>query len=491
MNKFYITTAIPYVNGKPHIGHALEYFQADVIRRYHQLIGDNTLLLSGADENALKNVQTAEKEGVPVQQFLDRNSQVFKEAYEALGVHLDVFQRGSDKEKHWPGVQKLWELCKKNGDIYKKEYEGLYCVGCESFKTESELVDGLCPEHQKKPELVKEENYFFRLSKYQNQLVKIIESNTLQIVPANKRAEALSFIKSGLGDFSVSRSKVRAKGVGVPVPGDSDQIMYVWFDALAIYMTGIGFGADEKNATEDTLGTNANKSTFTEADFKYWWPANVHVIGKDINRFHTVYWPAMLLSAGLPLPKTVLIHSFINAPGGQKMSKSLGNVIDPFDMAREFGLEPFRYYLLSQIPLAEDGEISIERFKEVYSADLANGLGNLVARVARLCEKAEYKTELQPEFLPEIQNFIEQFQFNLALNAVWNLIRKTDQLINQDEPWKVNDREIVTKMLSVYTQNILTIAFNLQPFIPQTAANILEQYTGQVKSQSPLFPRLA
>ena len=233
MNNFYITTAIPYVNGKPHIGHALEYFQADVVRNYHKILGEDTLLLSGADENALKNVQAAEKEKIPVQEFLDRNSKVFEDAFAKLGIKLDVFQRGSDQKNHWPGVQKLWQLCKK--DLIKKSYEGLYCVGCESFKTEKELVDGLCPEHQTKPELVKEENWFFDLKKYEKKLLELIESGELKIEPENKRNEIISFIKQGLEPFSVSRSIERAKGVGVPVPDDSSQVIYVWFDALAIY----------------------------------------------------------------------------------------------------------------------------------------------------------------------------------------------------------------------------------------------------------------
>lgn len=471
MSKFYITTAIPYVNGKPHIGHALEYFQADVIKRYNDVVGNETLLLSGADENALKNVQTAEKEGIGIQEFLDKNSAVFKDAYARLGVHLDVFQRGSDQKKHWPGVQKLWELCNKNDDIYKKSYEGLYCVGCESFKTEGELVSGLCPDHQKAPELVKEENYFFRLSRYQDELLRRIESNEFKITPHNKRQETLAFIKSGLEDFSISRSQARAQGVGVPVPQDPDQIIYVWFDALAIYITGIGFDYDMEK-------------------FEKWWPADVHIIGKDINRFHTVYWPAMLLSAGLTLPKEVLIHSFINAPGGQKMSKTLGNVIDPFDMAEQFGIEPFRYYLLSQIPLADDGEASIERFKEVYSADLSNGLGNLVARVARLCERVQYENTYQPSFIPEVEKNTQEYQFNIALSKIWDLMRSTDQLINQDEPWKITDNEILREKLTPYVTNIVTIAYNLQPYMPETAEKILTQYSGAITSGAPLFPRL-
>ena len=481
MAKFYLTTAIPYVNGSPHLGHALEYLQADTIRRYHRLKGDQTLLLSGADENALKNVRAAEKEGLSVREFLDRNSEAFKNAFALLGVELDVFQRGSDEKKHWPGVQKFWELCKNNGDIYKKAYTGLYCVGCEIFKTEDELIDGLCTDHQKKPEKVTEQNYFFRLSKYKKKLTELIEFEELKITPVNKKAEALGFIRQGLEDFSISRSKKRAKGVGVPVPGDDEQIMYVWFDALNIYMTGIGFGTDE-------------------VKWKKWWPADLHIIGKDINRFHTIYWPAMLLSAGITLPKEILIHSFITAPDGQKMSKSLGNVIDPFEMVEQFGLEPFRYYLLSQIPIDEDGEISTERFREVYNADLANGLGNLVARIAKLCESTNYTDMGSASRSAEhviadeaYQEAMDHYRFPDALFFIRQKITALDRYINEEKPWELakNDSQRLKAVLAHCVDQVQEIALLLQPFLPETSAKIIEQFKGpKIAVQKPLFPRL-
>ena len=470
MKKFYLTTAIPYVNGLPHVGHSLEYFQADTVGRYFKLQGYQTLLLSGADENALKNVQAAEKEGLPIQQFLDRNSEIWKDTYEFLGVHLDVFQRGSDQKKHWPGVQKLWKLCDRAGDIYKKAYKGLYCVGCEAFKDEKELVNGECPQHQKKPELVEEENYFFRLSKYQQQLIDLIESNQFKITPENKKQEALSFIKSGLEDFSISRSHERAKGVGVPVPGDPSQIIYVWYDALTIYMTGIGFGWD---------------------DIKYqkWWPADLHIIGKDINRFHTVYWPAMLLSAGLPLPKQILIHGFVNLKG-EKISKSVGNVISPQDVVKEFGLEPLRYFMLSQIPIDSDGDFTLERFKEVYNGDLANGLGNLVARVAKLAENSGFEVTKTTEiFDPLVEEKLKDYKFNEALDAIWQDIAALDKKINKVEPWKL-EKEKLEEFLSEAAIKIRSIALTLNPFLPETSQKILQQFSGKVTSQPSLFPRL-
>lgn len=468
--KFYITTAIPYVNGLPHVGHSLEYFQADTIRRFYKLRGFETLLLSGADENALKNVRAAEKEGLPVQEFLDRNSRIWHDTYEFLDVHLDVFQRGSDKNKHWPGVQKLWKLCEESGDIYKKEYAGLYCVGCESFKTEEELENGLCPIHQKKPEPVKEENYFFRLSKYQNKLIKLIESSEFKITPENKEQEALSFIKSGLEDFSISRSNERAKGVGVPVPDDPNQKVYVWYDALNIYMTGIGFGWDEEK-------------------WKKWWPADLHIIGKDINRFHTVYWPAMLLSAGLPLPKQILIHGFVNLKG-EKISKSVGNIISPQEVVKQYGLEPLRYFMLSQIPIDADGDFTDERFREVYTADLANGLGNLMARVAKLCEQNNIEASLGSNvWCADLEKYMGEFKFNEAIAVIWQLITEADKKINQEKPWELKG-EAAKDALSDYVKRIQAIGFNLQPFMPETAEKISKQFSGTIKSQSPLFPRL-
>ncbi len=471
MNKFYITIAIPYVNAKPHVGHSLEYFQADTIRRFYGLQGYDTLLLSGADENSLKNVQAAEKENIEINAFLDRGSQIFQDAFATLGVHLDVFQRGSDEKKHWPGVQKIWELCNKSGDIYKKKYTGLYCVGCESFKTEKELVDGLCPDHKVLPEKVEEENYFFKLSNYQDKLLALIEENTLKITPDNKRAETLSFIKSGLEDFSISRSKNRAKGIGVPVPGDPEQIIYVWFDALLIYLTGIGYGTND-------------------IEFEKWWPADLQIIGKDINRFHTVYFPAMLLSANLPLAKEVLIHSFIMGEGGVKMSKTLGNVIDPFEVANEYGVEPLRYFLLSQIPLDADGEFSMTRFKEVYNGNLANGLGNLVARVAKLCERIGYEApEVITEFDPEVENLLKQYKFNEALSWIWKMIAISDARISEQKIWELEDIPL-KEALEEEVQMIHRIAYNLQPLLPETADKILKQFSGQVKSATPLFPRI-
>lgn len=470
--KFYITTAIPYVNAKPHLGHALEHVQADVIHRYHELIGDEIYFVSGADENALKNVQAAEKKGLEPIDFLKKYSGIFRDFYRLMGVELDEFRRATDQKLHWPGVKKLWRLCFDAGDIYKKHYSGLYCVGCESFKTKKDLVDGKCPVHNKEPELVEEENYFFRLSKYQDLLEKLIVSDTLSVFPEKRKREILSFIRMGLEDFSVSRSNERARGVGIPVPGDKTQKIYVWFDALTIYMTGIGYGYDERL-------------------WKRWWPADLHVIGKDIIRFHAVYWPAMLLSAALPLPKQLLVHGFISS-GGQKMSKTIGNVIDPYEVLEKYGLDATRYYLLREIPTLDDGDFTYRRFEELYNADLANGLGNLISRVAKLCETSGFEFDCDEPlgFRNQVKELIEIYRFDLALVEIWKKIKEVDAQIEKERPWELTGSKLKVVLVELVA-HLRQIGYELQPFLPETATKILKQFEGPtIAYEKPLFPRL-
>jgi methionyl-tRNA synthetase len=477
--KFYITCAIPYVNAAPHIGHALEFVQGDVIARYHRLLGEDTLLLSGGDENALKNVQAAEKAGQPVQQFIDTNNTKFFELTKSLGCQFDIWQKGSDTLHHFPSSQNLWERCNKAGDIYKKSYEGLYCVGCETFYEPEELNEqGECFEHPgKKLETVKEENYFFRLSKYQQQLIDLITTDTLAITPDTRKNEVLSFLKQPLRDISISRSNERAKNWGVPVPNDPSQRMYVWFDALNIYQSGIGFGWDEQT-------------------YKKWWPADVHVIGKGISRFHAVYWPAFLLSAGLQPPKALFVHGYFTV-NGQKMSKTLGNVIDPLELINKYGADPLRYYFLREIPASADGDFSERRFKELYNADLANGLGNLVARIAKLASVAPMLTIPAPrpfqEYLkdnPEYKQHIEAFEFNEALTYLWGKIKTLDIAVNEKKPWEKKGEEL-TASINFFISPIQEISVLIQLFLPHTGTVICEQFSGStITAGTPLFPRL-
>jgi methionyl-tRNA synthetase len=482
MAKFYITNAIPYVNARPHIGHALEFVQSDVIARYHRVLGDEVILLCGGDENALKNIQAAEKAGKPIQEFIDTNTEVFYDLSKKLHVQFDAWQKGSDTKHHYASSQKLWELCVKAGDIYKKSYKGLYCIGCETFYTQNELDDnGECCEHPgRKPEFIEEENYFFRLSKYQKQLIQLIETDTYKIIPTTRKNEILAFLKSGLQDFSISRSNARAKNWGVPVPGDPTQRIYVWFDALNIYQSGIGFGWDEKM-------------------YEKWWPADVHIIGKGIIRFHAVYWPAILLSAKLSLPKSLFVHEYFTV-NGQKMSKTLGNVIDPFELIEKYGAEALRYYFLAKFSPFSDGDFSEKKFIEVFNGDLANGLGNLVARVAKLCESIDYsqmgsanRTNEHVIEDGEYTKDLQEFKLNEAIGSIWKKIAGLDQYINQEKPWmliKTNSQKMQT-ILTHCVDQIQEIGVLLKPFMPETSDKILEQFKGpKIKSDKPLFPRI-
>ncbi len=390
---------------------------------------------------------------------------------EKINIKFDDFQKGSD-EKHYQSSQKLWKLCDKAGDIYKKSYKGLYCVGCEIFYSLDELNEnGECFEHPgKKLEEVQEENYFFRLSKYQQQIIDILEQGDYQVIPEFRKHEVLSFLKSGLEDISISRSNQRAKNWGVPVPDDSTQRMYVWFDALNIYQSGIGFGWNEEK-------------------YNKWWPADLQVIGKGIIRFHAVYWLAFLLSAGLKLPKKLFVHEYFTV-NGQKMSKTLGNVYDPIPLVEKYGEDPLRYFCLAKISPFQDGDFSEDKFIESYNADLANGLGNLVARVGKLAEKIDLEAPVSPaEFDPKVVEHLENFKFNDALTYLWSEITKADRKVNEEKPWELSGDKLKIVLVEL-VQRIQHIAFNLQPFLPNTSEKILKQFSGKIKSSNPLFPRI-
>ena len=468
--KFYITTAVDYANAPLHLGHILEKVQADVLARYHRSLGEDVFFLTGSDENAQKNVLAAREKGVPVEKLVDENVALFKKTIKILNISNDDFIRTTDKQRHWLGVKKLWEKCLENGDIYKKEYKGLYCVGCEAFLTEKDLENGLCPEHLKKPEEISEENYFFKLSKYQKELEKLIEDDELKIVPSKRKNELLSFIRFGLKDFSISRPAERTEGWGVPVSGDEKQTIYVWFDALSNYLTALDYAGDRKK-------------------FAQYWPADVHIIGKGITRFHGIYWPAMLLSAGIELPKTIFVHGYLTV-NGQKISKSLGNTIDPIELKEKYGADAIRYFLLREITPTEDGDFSIEKFKGRYNDDLAKGLGNLVSRILKLSEGVQSKLdnkELGKEIIrvkTKSSLALDNFKFNEALKVIWELIGFCDKYIEKEKPWEGGKDEIISNLLFA----LLEIADLLKPFLPETSEKIIQQVKS--KKTEALFPRL-
>jgi methionyl-tRNA synthetase len=481
---WYVTTAIPYVNGKPHIGFAQETILTDSLARYHRLAGDDVWFLTGTDENALKNVQAAEQEGISTRELVDRNAAHFYNLRAVLNLTFNDFIRTSAQDRHRAGVEKLWKACDQNGDIYKKAYRGLYCVGCEQFYTEGELVDGLCPEHLTPPTLVEEENYFFRLSRYADHLYELIETDRLRILPLKRKNEVLSFIRGGLLDFSISRSQERAHGWGIPVPGDPDQVIYVWYDALGNYITALGY-ADDAPLYQ-----------------RYWVqnPHRVHVIGKGVIRFHAIYWPAMLLSANVPLPTSIQVHDYVTINGG-KISKSLGNTVDPVELAERYGTDALRYYLLREIPSTEDGDFTLERFLYAYNSDLADQLGNLLNRVVSMVgryaggivpapgplEIVDKNLVEMAENLPgRIDAALSRFALDGALDAIWNLVSAANKYVADVEPWTLakqrrNEGEgspagvRLNTVLYNLVEVLRLIACHCAPFLPATAEGIAQQ----------------
>lgn len=469
---YYVTLAIDYVNAKPHIGHAVEKVQADVLARFHRILGEKTFFLGGTDEFSLKNVQAAERVGMTVEEFVQKNANSFYDTWKLLDISLDDFIRTTE-ERHIKGVQKFWSMFSK-GDLYKKRYEGWYCVGCEEFKMEKDLLDGKCGEHPNAElERVKEENWFFRLSKYQKMLEQVIEKDDLQIFPKHRKNEVLAFIRGGLEDFSVSRSLQRAKGWGVAVPNDPDQVMYVWVDALANYITGLDF--------------------FSDGDrYKMFWEGGgnrTHLIGKGILRFHAVYWPAMLLSAKLPLPKTIYAHEYLSI-NGQKISKSLGNIINPEEVVEKYGCDGARYVLLTALPYMNDGDVSWDSMTERYNADLANGLGNLVSRVTKLLEDISIVPIESDIFSQEYVDLLGEMRFSEALEFVMGKVRLANKTIESTKPWelKKSDANRFMQVMTGLVADIMDITKHVEPFLPGTANRIRRVFSGGEREM--LFQRI-
>lgn len=467
---YYQTTTLPYVNADPHLGFALEIVQADVIARYKRLFGYDVFFNFGTDEHGQKIYQKALEEGKSPKVYCDEYAIKFNALKKALNLSYNNFIRTTDPH-HIRAAQEFWDRCYKNDDIYKKNYKIKYCVGCELEKTDSELKNGKCPLHPNLDlEIINEENYFFKFSKYQKLLLNFYENNPKLVIPDSKFNEIKTFVKNGIQDFSVSRLKKKMPW-GIDIPGDPEHVMFVWFDALVNYVSAIGWPEDKQN-------------------FKKWWPVT-QFAGKDNLRQQTAIWQAMLMSAGLSGSKQIFIHGFITV-NGQKISKSLGNVVNPIELVNKYGTDALRYYLLAKIPPFNDGDFSIEKFRETYNADLANGLGNLVARVARLCEKVRVGNLKQKKGIDkEIVSYLKEFELDEAINVLWSKIKSVDQTLNKETPWTLTDNKELSKVISVHAQEILDLSYPLQIFLPATATKIEKQFSSpKIKSETPLFPRI-
>ena len=467
MAKFYITAAIDYVNGKPHLGTAYEKITADVIARYKRLAGFDVHFVMGNDEHSIKVLRQARERGQDPLAYCDEMEQVFRDAWKKLDVSFDDFIRTTE-ERHKKGVTKLFGKFKPE-DVYQGEYEGPYCVGCESFKVEADLdEDGNCKIHKTKPDQIKEKNYFFRLSKYQEPLLELYQKNPGLLQPATRRNEILNMIKDGLPDVSISRE---SQEWGVPLPQDPKAVVYVWYDALINYISAVGYGHDE-------------------ASFKKWWPADLHIIGKDITKFHSIYWPAMLMSAGVELPLAIFGHGWVLFEG-EKMSKSDGTVVDPLEAADKYGPDALRYYLVREIVYGSDGNFSWARFEERYNADLANNFGNLVNRIAGMAAKYRDGDLPQPSSAPgklakssetsvsSYKEAMDKYALADAAKAVFKLLAATNEFITETEPWALakdeNKADELSQVLYEVAEAIRIAAILLTPIMPGSCAKILER----------------
>jgi len=479
MSKFYVTTAIVYPNAAPHLGFIYELVGTDALARYHRLIGDDTFFLTGTDEHSQNVRRKAEEEGVSTAEFTARMAQLYRDIEARFGISYDRFIRTEDPD-HVQGVQAFIAKMQAKGDIYKGSYEGWYCVSCEAFKQDADLKDGYCLIHPTlKAQWLKEENYFFKLSAYQDRLQQHIDKHPEFIQPETRRNEVLGWLRAGLQDFSISRSTIKW---GIPFPGDPKHVVYVWGDALVNYVTGVGYGTDE-------------------AMFKRWWPADLHVIGKDITRFHCLYWPAMLMSAGVAVPKRVYAHGFLTVRG-EKMSKSLGNYIDPLEAADRFGADAVRYLLLRELPFDRDGDISWETMVDRFNADLANDLGNFVYRTLSMLQRyfdgkvpapdgdeAPLDKQLRQALERAVKGqdkHLKALDFTGALDLTWEAINRGNKYIEETAPWVLAKQSDQRKRLQTVMYNLVEAirltSYLISPFLPETAAKVAAQVKADLKA---------
>ena len=479
MEKVYITTAIPYVNGVPHVGHAVDYLLADVCARHCEL-SKEVRLQAGTDEHGNKIWQKARELNIPVKEYVDNNSKKFQDFIHLLGVEYTDFVRTTD-EDHKKRVQLIWEKIKDH--IYLAKYEGWYCTGCERYVTEKEYEEnhGVCPDHQKPYEKLEEENYYFRLEDFKDRIRGAIKSHEMRILPEFREKEVLKLIEDA-PDVSISRPKSQLTW-GVPVPGDENQVMYVWMDALSNYITVLGY---------------------PEKDISDFWPAFAQFVGKDILRFHAILWPAMLLALGLPLPKNIISHGMITS-NGQKMSKSIGNVIDPIEVIDKHGTEAFRYFFLRHIDTFADSDFTWEKYEDAYNNELANDLGNLVQRLATLCKKNNFsgttirtiligRDVLPEEFYAQYKKSMDEFRFKEAFDHVWSEIQAINRKIDEDKPWslaKNGHTDMLNSVLSAEVMALIDAVTLLEPFLPETAKKIDKIFTSEIiePPKVPLFPK--
>ena len=474
MKKYYITTPIYYVNDKPHIGSAYTTLAADVLARHYRRIGADVFFLTGTDEHGAKVAACAAAAGQKPQEFADEIAELFAIAWKNLNIKYDYFIRTTD-ERHAEAVVKFLQKLRDRDALYKDTYSGLYCIGCERFLNESELVNGQCPDHKTVPKRIKETNYFFKLNDYLSKVEELVRNDEIVIEPPERKLEVLGLFKQKLPDFSVSREHVEW---GIQLPFDAKQHCYVWVDALINYLSAIGYGDNQD-------------------DYTKWWPADLQLMAKDILKFHAIYWPALLMAVDEPLPKKLYVHGFFSIDGA-KMSKSIGNVIDPNDMVDKYGVDGTRYLLLTQFPFGQDGDVKAGLFTEKFNADLANGLGNLVSRTANLLEKNNTKLSVRKsvsdsELVQRVSAYIERLAFDQGLKEIWVYIADTNKYLDTEAPWKLGaDRaDKIAEVMTVTAERIREISAALISFMPETSLKITQQFVGPtVEKIGGLFPRL-